>query len=157
MSPLVVEVVALIRPAVAADVPAILSLIRELATYERSPESVVATEPGLTEALFGPSPAAFCHVAEAGGEVVGFALWFLNFSTWLGRHGLYLEDLFVRPSHRGQGLGKALLETLVAIARQRGYGRVEWVVLDWNEPAHAFYRAMGAAPMDDWTVWRLEP
>jgi GNAT superfamily N-acetyltransferase len=146
-----------IRPAVESDVPAILSLIRELATYERSPESVVATPEGLREALFGPSPAVFCHVAEADGEVVGFALWFLNFSTWLGRHGLYLEDLFVRPSHRGQGLGKALLETLVGIARERGYGRVEWVVLDWNSPAHAFYRSMGAEPMDDWTVWRVTP
>ena len=147
----------MIRPAVAADVPAILALIRELALYERSPESVVATEEGLRSALFGPSPAVFCHVAEDRGEVVGFALWFLNFSTWLGRHGLYLEDLFVRPTHRGRGLGKALLETLVGIARDRGYGRVEWVVLDWTEPAHAFYRSMGAVPMDEWTVWRLEP
>ncbi|HEV2890649.1 MAG TPA: GNAT family N-acetyltransferase [Frankiaceae bacterium] len=147
----------MIRPAVEGDVAAILSLIRELALYERSPESVVATEDGLRAALFGPSPAVFCHVAEADGEVVGFALWFLNFSTWLGQHGLYLEDLFVRPSHRGTGLGKALLETLVGIARERGYGRVEWVVLDWNEPAHAFYRSLGAEPMDDWTVWRLVP
>ena len=147
----------MIRPAVESDVPAILSLIRELATYERSPESVVATEEGLRSALFGSSPAVFAHVAEADGEVVGFALWFLNFSTWLGRHGLYLEDLFVRPSHRGRGLGKALLETLIGIARERGYGRVEWVVLDWNEPAHAFYRSMGAEPMDDWTVWRVVP
>jgi GNAT superfamily N-acetyltransferase len=146
-----------IRPAVAADVPAILSLIRELATYERSASSVVATESLLSAALFGPSPAAFCHVAEDGGEVVGMALWFLNFSTWQGRHGLYLEDLYVRPSHRGRGLGKALLETLVGIARERGYGRVEWVVLDWNEPAHAFYRSLGAEPMDGWTVWRLDP
>ncbi|HEX8001184.1 MAG TPA: GNAT family N-acetyltransferase [Mycobacteriales bacterium] len=145
----------MIRPAVAEDVPAILSLIRELATYERSPDSVVATEDGLRAALFGESPAVFCHVAEDGGEVVGFALWFLNFSTWLGRHGLYLEDLFVRPACRGRGLGKALLETLVGIARERGYGRVEWVVLDWNEPAQAFYRSLGAEPLDDWTVWRI--
>ncbi len=147
----------MIRPAVREDVPAILSLIRELATYERSPSSVVATSDLLDSALFGPSPAVFCHVAEDSGEVVGFALWFLNFSTWLGRHGLYLEDLFVRPSHRGRGLGKALLETLIALARERGYGRVEWVVLDWNEPAHAFYRSLGAEPMDDWTVWRVVP
>jgi len=146
-----------IRPAEPGDVPAILSLIRELATYERSPESVVATEEGLAEALFGPLPAVFCHVAEDGGEVVGMALWFLNFSTWVGRHGLYLEDLYVRPPHRGRGLGKALLETLVGIARERGYGRVEWVVLDWNTPAHDFYRSMGAEPLDDWTVWRLDP
>lgn len=147
----------MIRPAVREDVPAILSLIRELAEYERSPSSVVATESLLSSALFGPSPAVFCHVAVVDDEVVGFALWFLNFSTWLGRHGLYLEDLFVRTSHRGLGLGKALLETLIALARERGYGRVEWVVLDWNEPAHAFYRSLGAEPMDDWTVWRVVP
>lgn len=147
----------MIRPATPADVPVVLSLIRELATYEREPDAVVATEEGLRSALFCDRPAVFCHVAEADGEVVGFALWFLNFSTWLGRHGLYLEDLFVSPAHRGTGLGKALLETLVAIARERGYGRVEWAVLDWNEPAQAFYRSLGAEPMDDWTVWRLEP
>ena len=146
-----------IRAAVREDVPAILSLIRELATYERSPSSVVATEPLLESALFGESPAVFCHVAVVDGEVVGFALWFLNFSTWLGRHGLYLEDLFVRPSHRGQGLGKALLETLIGLARERGYGRVEWVVLDWNTPAQDFYRSLGAEPMDGWTVWRVVP
>ncbi len=145
----------MIRPARPEDVPAILGLIRELATYERSPESVVATEEGLRSALFGRSPAVFCHVAEADGEVVGMALWFLNFSTWLGRHGLYLEDLYVRPSHRGTGLGKALLTTLTEIARERGYGRVEWVVLDWNEPAHDFYRSLGAEPVEGWHVWRL--
>jgi GNAT superfamily N-acetyltransferase len=144
-----------IRPARPEDVPAILGLIRELATYERSPESVVATEEGLRSALFGPSPAVFCHVAESEGEVVGMALWFLNFSTWLGRHGLYLEDLYVRPSHRGTGLGKALLTTLTEIARERGYGRVEWVVLDWNAPAHDFYRSLGAKPVEGWHVWRL--
>ena len=146
----------MIRPAVVADVPAIRTLIHELATYEREPSAVVATESGLAEALFGPSPAVFCHVAEESGEVVGFALWFLNFSTWLGRHGIYLEDLYVRPSHRGQGLGKALLETLTAIAAERGYGRVEWAVLDWNTPAQDFYRSLGARPMDEWTVWRVE-
>ena len=145
----------MIRPAVADDVPAILSLVRELATYERAASSVVATEADLAAALFGPSPAVFCHVAEEDGAVVGFALWFLNFSTWLGRHGLYLEDLYVQPAYRGRGLGKALLETLVGIARERGYGRVEWWVLDWNSPAQAFYRSMGAEPMDEWTVWRL--
>lgn len=147
----------MIRPAVPEDVPAVVSLIRELALYERAPESAVATPELLTAALFGPSPAVYCHVAEVEGEVVGMALWFLNFSTWLGRHGIYLEDLFVQPAHRGLGLGRALLETLVGIARERGYGRVEWVVLDWNEPAHAFYRSLGAEPLDDWTVWRLTP
>jgi GNAT superfamily N-acetyltransferase len=107
--------------------------------------------------LFGtPSPAAFCLVAEHDGEVVGLALWFLNFSTWVGRHGVYLEDLFVRPSARGTGLGKALLLRLVEIARERGYGRVEWSVLDWNVDAQGFYRALGAKPMDEWTVWRLD-
>lgn len=145
-----------IRTARPDDVPVILSLVRELAEYERSASSVVATEPLLASALFGPAPAVFCHVAEtAEGEVVGFALWFLNFSTWLGRHGIWLEDLYVRPSHRGRGLGKALLTTLTDLAAERGYGRVEWWVLDWNTPAQAFYRSLGAAPQEDWTVWRL--
>jgi GNAT superfamily N-acetyltransferase len=144
-----------IRPAAADDVPVIVSLIRELADYEREPDAVKATEADIRAALFGPSPAAFCHVAEDGGEVVGFALWFLNFSTWTGRHGIYLEDLFVRPSARRSGLGKALLTTLIEIAKQRGYGRVEWSVLDWNTPAMDFYRSLGAQPMDDWTVWRI--
>jgi GNAT superfamily N-acetyltransferase len=148
-------VATVIRPAVPDDVPMVLGLIRELAAYEREPDAVVATEEGLRSALFGDSPAVFCHVAEADGEVVGFALWFRNFSTWLGRHGIYLEDLYVRPSHRGTGLGKALLETLTGIAKEHGYGRVEWAVLDWNEPAQAFYRSLGARPMDEWTVWRL--
>ncbi len=145
----------MIREAVPEDVPAILGLIRELATYEREPDAVTATEALLHEALFGADPKAFCHVAEADGAVVGMALWFLNFSTWLGRHGLYLEDLYVRPAYRGRGLGRDLLATLARIAVERGYQRVEWVVLDWNEPAHAFYRSLGAEPMDEWTVWRL--
>lgn len=145
----------MIRAARPDDVPAILGLVRELAAYERALSSVVATEAGFLEALFGPTPAAYCHVAEEDGEVVGFALWFLNFSTWLGRHGIYLEDLYVRPSHRGRGLGRALLATLASVAAARGYGRVEWSVLDWNEPAQAFYRSLGAEPMHEWTVWRL--
>jgi GNAT superfamily N-acetyltransferase len=146
-----------IRAARPDDVPVILSLVRGLADYEREPDAVHATEADFTAALFGPDPKAFCHVAEHEGEVVGFALWFLNFSTWTGKHGIYLEDLFVSPDARGTGLGKALLQTLIDIARERGYARVEWSVLDWNTPAHDFYRAMGAAPMDDWTVWRLIP
>ncbi|HVT21741.1 MAG TPA: GNAT family N-acetyltransferase [Mycobacteriales bacterium] len=145
-----------IRPAREDDVPVIVSLIRELADYEREPDAVEATDADIRTALFGPSPKAFCHVAESGGDVVGFALWFLNFSTWTGRHGIYLEDLFVRPAARGTGLGRALLMTLVGIARERGYGRVEWSVLDWNTPAIDFYRSLGARPMDDWTVWRLD-
>ncbi|HVT65081.1 MAG TPA: GNAT family N-acetyltransferase [Mycobacteriales bacterium] len=144
-----------IRLAVVDDVPVIVSLIRELADYEREPDAVEATEADIRAALFGASPAAFCHVAEHDGEVVGFALWFLNFSTWKGRHGIYLEDLFVRPSARGTGLGKALLMTLIEIARERGYGRVEWAVLDWNTPAIEFYRSLGAQPMEEWTVWRV--
>lgn len=147
----------MIRPARPDDVAAVVSLVRELADYERALSSVVATEDAFASALFGPSPAVFCHVAEADGEVVGFAVWFRNFSTWLGTHGIYLEDLYVRPAHRGTGLGRALLETLIGIARERGYGRVEWAVLDWNEPAQAFYRSLGAEPMDEWTVWRVVP
>ncbi|HEX3824552.1 MAG TPA: GNAT family N-acetyltransferase [Mycobacteriales bacterium] len=150
----------LIRLATAGDVPVILSLIRDLAGYEKAGHEVVATESDLAAALFGIdqdgiAPVATCHVAELDGQVVGFALWFCNFSTWLGRPGIYLEDLFVRPQARGHGLGKALLLRLVELARERGYGRVEWSVLDWNEPAIGFYRALGAAPNDEWTTWRL--
>jgi GNAT superfamily N-acetyltransferase len=144
-----------IREATPADLPVVLDLIRELAAYEREPDAVVATEAGLFDALFGDDAFGSCHVAELDGAVVGFALWFRNFSTWLGRPGIYLEDLFVRPEARGAGLGKALLMTLVDIARERRYGRVEWSVLDWNEPAIGFYRALGATANDDWTTWRL--
>jgi GNAT superfamily N-acetyltransferase len=145
-----------VRPARPDDVPVVLSLIRELADYERSLDAVQATEDQLLAGLFGEAPAAYCHVAESDGEVVGFALWFLNFSTWVGSHGIYLEDLYVRPSARGTGLGRALLMTLVGIAHERGYGRVEWSVLNWNVDAQGFYRSIGAVPMDDWTVWRLD-
>jgi GNAT superfamily N-acetyltransferase len=146
-----------VRAATPDDVPIVVSLIKELADYEREPDAATATDVDIHSALFGDNPKAFCHVAELDGEVVGFALWFLNFSTWVGRHGIYLEDLFVRPSARGSGLGKALLTTLVDIAGERGYGRVEWAVLDWNDPAQGFYRSLGAAPMDGWTTWRLIP
>jgi GNAT superfamily N-acetyltransferase len=145
-----------IRPARPDDVPAILQLIHGLAEYERAAHEVRATEAQLHASLFGAQPAVFAHVAEDdGGEVVGFALWFLNFSTWLGRHGIYLEDLYVRPDHRGRGYGKALLTTLARLAVEQGYGRVEWWVLDWNEPAIDFYRSLGATAMDEWTVFRL--
>jgi GNAT superfamily N-acetyltransferase len=144
-----------IRAAAPEDVPVILGLVRELATYERAAGEVLATEADLQDSLFGESPVGFCHVAELDRAVVGFALWFRNFSTWLGKPGIYLEDLFVKPEARGHGLGTALLMTLVDIAGQRGYGRVEWSVLDWNEPAIGFYRSLGAAPNDEWTVWRL--
>ena len=135
--------------------PRILELIRELAEYERSLDEVTATEDGLQAALFAASPAVFAHVADVDGEVVGFALWFLSFSTWLGRHGVYLEDLYVTPAMRGRGIGKALLAELAGICVRQGYGRLEWWVLDWNETAIGFYRSIGAEPMSEWTVQRL--
>jgi len=144
-----------IRPATAADVPIILELIRALATYERAPNEVTATEDGLNKVLFGEKPAAEVLLAFEDETAVGFAVFFHNFSTWLGRPGLYLEDLFVRPEDRGKGYGRALLIHLAKIARDRGCGRMEWAVLDWNEPAIQFYRKLGAKPMDEWTVFRL--
>jgi GNAT superfamily N-acetyltransferase len=144
-----------IRPASPDDVPRILELIGELADCERSLDEVAATEDGLRGALFAAKPAVFTHVAEVDGEVVGFALWFLNFSTWLGQHGIYLEDLYVTPSMRGRGIGKALLAELAAICVRQGYGRLEWWVLDWNDAAIGFYRSIGAEPMSEWTVQRL--
>lgn len=146
-----------IREATPADVPEILAMIHELADYEKAPHEVVATPGLLRDALFGPDRAVYALMAEddESGAVVGFALWFRNFSTWLGRHGVYLEDLYVRPSHRGHGYGKALLQELARIAVERGYGRFEWWVLDWNTPAIDFYRSIGAVPMDEWTVYRV--
>ena len=137
------------------DVPAVVGLVRELAEYERALHEVRLTEEQLTRCLFGDSPALFGHVAEDEGSVVGVALWFLNFSTWRGTHGIYLEDLFVQPQHRGKGLGKELLRTLAALCVDRGYSRLEWAVLDWNTPSIEFYKAAGAVPMDEWTVFRL--
>jgi GNAT superfamily N-acetyltransferase len=136
-------------------VPVILSLIRELADYERAPDAVVATEAGLIEVLFGPKHSAEVLLALDEGAPVGFAVYFFNFSTWLGRPGLYLEDLFVRPTVRGKGYGRALLERLARIAQERGCGRMEWAVLDWNDPAIQFYKKLGAEPMTEWTVFRL--
>src|SRR6266446_5037917 len=144
-----------IRLAERSDVPTILGLIRELAEYERAPDEVVATEDQLRENLFGTHPAAEVLIGEEDGAPVGFALFFHNFSTWMGRRGLYLEDLFVRPAMRGRGYGRALLVRLAQLARERECGRMEWAVLDWNEPAIQFYRKLGARPMDDWTVFRL--
>ncbi len=144
-----------VRPVRPDDVPALVGLVRELAEYERAVHEVRLTEEQLTAALFGDSPALFGHVAELDGHVVGMALWFLNFSTWRGTHGIYLEDLYVQPRHRGTGLGRDLLRTLAATCVERGYSRLEWWVLDWNEPSIAFYRRAGAVAMDDWTVFRL--
>ena len=144
-----------IQPATVADVPLILQLIRELATYERAPDDAVATEPQLRDVLFGEKPAAEVLLAFENEVPVGFAVYFFNFSTWLGCPGLYLEDLFVRPELRGKGYGRALLVRLAQIAQERGCGRMEWAVLDWNEAAIQFYKKLGAKPMDDWTVFRL--
>ncbi|MEY2482278.1 MAG: hypothetical protein QOK24_806 [Verrucomicrobiota bacterium] len=144
-----------IRPASVADVPTILSLIRELADYERAPDAVVATEKELRDVLFGAQPSAEVLLALEKGDPVGFAVYFFNFSTWLGRPGLYLEDLFVRPNVRGKGFGRALLARLAQIAQERGCGRMEWAVLDWNDPAIQFYCKLGAEPMNEWTVFRL--
>jgi ribosomal protein S18 acetylase RimI-like enzyme len=144
-----------IRRARESDVPAVVALVHELADYERAAKECALTEDQVRTALFGPAPALFAHVAEAGGAVVGCALWFLNFSTWQGTHGLYLEDLYVRPQQRGQGLGKALLTALAEECVARGYGRLQWSVLNWNTPTIAFYQALGAVPQDEWTVYRL--
>ncbi|MFE5142049.1 GNAT family N-acetyltransferase [Streptomyces fagopyri] len=145
----------MIRTATPADVPVIHAMVRELAEYEKVPDEARATPAQLREALFGEHPAAFAHLAEEAGEVVGFALWFLNFSTWRGVHGIYLEDLYVRPQARGGGHGRALLTELARICVARGYERLEWSVLDWNRPSIEFYEALGARPQDEWTVYRL--
>jgi GNAT superfamily N-acetyltransferase len=144
-----------IRDATAEDTGLILQLIRDLAVYEREPDAVVATEELLHDALFSADAVAGALIAEHHGVTVGFALWFRSFSTWLGRPGIYLEDLFVRPEHRGQGHGRALLEELARRCVATGGARLEWSVLDWNEPAIRFYQSVGAASMDEWTVHRL--
>lgn len=145
-----------IRPARHGDELLLLELIRELAVYERLADEVEATPDDVAESLFGSAAVAEAVIAEWDGEPVGFALFFRNFSTFVGRPGLYLEDLFVRESHRGRGIGKALLLHLAGIARSRNYGRMEWSVLDWNQPAIDFYNSLGAKPMSDWTVFRLD-
>lgn len=144
-----------IRPATREDVPIILQLIRDLAEYERAPNEVTATEEQLVDVLFGKKPSAEVVLGFENNMPVGFAVFFYNFSTWLGRPGLYLEDLFVKPEDRGKGYGRALLVHLAKIARERGCGRMEWAVLDWNKTAIEFYRALGAVPMKEWTVFRL--
>ena len=144
-----------IRPATEADLGTIEELIRALAEYERMADEVVMTGELLRQNLFGERPYAEVLIAEVDGEAAGFALFFHNFSTFVGRPGIYLEDLFVKPEHRAKGFGKALLKRLAEIAVERGCGRMEWAVLDWNEPAIGFYRKLGARPNDDWTVFRL--
>jgi len=145
-----------IRPAEPRDVVDILRLIIELAVYEKEPEAVQTSEADLHRALLGENPQVFAHVAEHDGEVIGFALWYVNFSTWTGKHGIWLEDLFVTPEHRGAGLGKALLAELARICVERGYTRLEWWVLDWNSHAIGFYDSLAAHSMDEWTVRRLD-
>ena len=147
-----------IRPATPADIPLILSLIHELADYERAPEEAIATPELMRQHLFGSGlgkgPTAECVIGEVVGVAQGFAVYFHNFSTWKGRPGMYLEDLFVRPAARGSGLGKALLKHVAAVAVSRGCPRLEWAVLDWNEPAIGFYKKLGAVPMSEWTTFR---
>ncbi|MGK6323044.1 N-acetyltransferase family protein [Sphingomonas sp. DT-51] len=145
-----------IRPAAPADVPVMLRFVRELAAYEREPDAVEATEPMMAEALFGASPAAEALIAERDGAPVGFALYFFTYSTWTGKRGLWLEDLYVTPEARGSGAGAALLRALAGVALDRGCARFEWTVLDWNTPAIDFYRAKGAVPLDAWTTQRVE-
>lgn len=138
------------------DVDAVVRLVHELALYEKAPEQCHLTANQLTTVLFRDNPALFGHVAEVDGQVVGIALWFLNFSTWDGVHGIYLEDLYVTPEHRGTGLGRQLLETLARECVANGYSRFQWSVLNWNAPSIAFYKKLGAVPMDEWTVMRVE-
>jgi len=141
-----------IRP---SDVDAVVGLVHDLAAHEKAPDECRLTSEQLHAALFGPSPALYGHVASVDGTVAGFALWFLNFSTWRGTHGIYLEDLYVRPEHRGTGLGVALLKALARKCVRQGYSRLEWSVLEWLTPTIEFYKSIGAVPMDEWTTFRL--
>ena len=144
-----------IRLARPADVASIKTLIEELAEYEHARQDAVATSEDLHRALFTESPKVFCHVAEDDDAIVGIAIWFLNFSTWHGSLGIYLEDLFVSESHRGKGIGIALMKNLADICKENGYTRFQWSVLDWNTPSIEFYKSIGAVAMDEWTVYRL--
>ena len=144
-----------IRPATIADTEEILAMIYELALYEKAPDEAKATREQIIETFFCKDPKVFCEIVEVDGAVAGLAIWFLNYSTWQGKHGIYLEDLFIRPEFRGAGYGKALLKHLASICDDRGYGRFQWWVLDWNEPAIEFYKSLGAVAMDEWTVYRV--
>jgi GNAT superfamily N-acetyltransferase len=144
-----------IRPARPDDVDEIVALIYELALYEKAPEEAKATAQQINDSFFCEAPKVFCEIVDVDGEVAGCAIWFLNYSTWQGKHGIYLEDLFVRPQFRGRGYGKALLVHLASICEERGYGRFQWWVLDWNTPSIEFYKSLGAVAMDEWTVYRV--
>ncbi len=146
---------AVLREARRGDEPGVLACIQALADYEREPDAVANTVEALSEALFGADTRAFAHVVERNGAIVGIAIWFLTYSTWTGRHGIWLEDLIVLDDQRGRGYGKALIASLASVCQERGYSRLEWTVLDWNAPSIAFYRALGAGPMDEWTTQRL--
>ena len=147
---------ATVRFATAGDAEIILRFIRALAAYEREPDAVIATAAGLREQIESDSPPFECLIAEVGRTPIGFALFYRSYSTWLGRPALFLEDFFVEENYRARGAGLALIRRLAGIARERGYSRLEWRVLDWNEPAHRFYRSIGASPIDEWTIWRVE-
>ncbi|MEI8149777.1 MAG: GNAT family N-acetyltransferase [Actinomycetes bacterium] len=145
----------MIRYAVYEDAPRILHLIKDLAEYEKAPLEAKATLEQINESLFSDNPHAFCHVVEVDGTVVGISIWFLNYSTWIGKPGIYLEDLYIDPAYRGKGLGLALLKELAKICLERDYERLQWWVLDWNEPSIEFYKSLGAEAMDEWTVYRV--
>ena len=144
----------IIRPAKSEEVGEVLQLINDLATYEKAPEQVEASEEDLLNTIFAIDPRVFCDLVEVDGQIAGMAIWFLNYSTWQAKHGIYLEDLFIKPEYRGRGYGKALLKHLAKICDEKGYGRLQWWVLDWNSPAIEFYRSLGAEAMDEWTVYR---
>lgn len=143
-----------IRPAKIQEVGEVLQLIQDLATYEKAPEQVEAIEEDLLNTIFASDPRVFCDLVEVDGQIAGMAIWFLNYSTWQAKHGIYLEDLFIKPEYRGRGYGKALLKHLAKICDEKGYGRLQWWVLDWNSPAIEFYKSLGAEAMDEWTVYR---
>ncbi len=144
-----------IRPARKDEASIILQLIKDLAEYEKAPDEVKTSEKEIIETIFADNPKVFCDLVEVDGDIAGMAIWFLNYSTWQGKHGIYLEDLYVKPEYRGRGYGKALLQHLAGICNERGYGRFQWWVLDWNSPAIEFYRSLGAEAMSEWTVYRV--
>ena len=143
-----------IRPARVQEVGEVLQLIKDLATYEKAPEQVEARQEDLLNTIFAKEPRVFCDLVEVDGQIAGMAIWFLNYSTWQAKHGIYLEDLYIKPEFRARGYGKALLKHLAQICDKEGYGRLQWWVLDWNSPAIEFYRSFGAEAMDEWTVYR---